>query len=347
MKSANNERFATAKNIVIINIGALGDNLLATPFIKAVYSSFPGSAITMITSRAGYEVLKTSPYIKLFFIIDYKKSNLKEKFDLIKQIRVINPDIVFNLSEKIWGYIWAFASGAALRVGFTPGASQPFKSMFIAPLINRKALFINNLRRSCPAHEAERYLSLLDPVGIKRKAGALEIYADDKEKITHSGKTVDKITVHLCRKWFKNNWTRNDFIELIKGVSGKFKEFQVIISYGILEKGWANKIIDNIAACHGVSKPYFISDIQEFAKVLGNSRVLLSPDTGIVHLASALGVPSADIFEEKFYRHNSTRWLPLNTKHILIKRKPKKKYKNREEFFNEVYEAVGKLVSRG
>lgn len=323
-------------NIVIINIGALGDNLLATPLIRAMHSFYPASLITLVTSPEGYEILRTNPFIDNFLIISYKTSSFREKLNLCGKLNQIKPDMVFNLSEKIWGYIWAFVSCAKIRAGFTPGISQPVKSLLIAPLINYKVKLLNNQNNACKLHEAERYCLLLKTIGAEEKTGKLEIFTGE----TPHGALLpkDAIVIHLTQKWFKYGWEADDFINLVKNTAHNFNESPIIITYGKQEKNWGRDIIDKIMLLRVES--YYISDIINFAEDLKNAKLLLSPDTGIIHIAASMGVPVIDIFEEKFFEHNRRRWHPWGTEYIIIKRKNKKTNKDKEEFFAQVLKAI-------
>lgn len=345
--------------VLIINTGALGDNLLATPLIKSVHASYPEASVTLVTSKFGHEILKNNPFIKDFLIIDYNDSGFREKIGICKKLKKIKPDLVLNLSEKIWCYLWAFASAAKIRAGFTPGISQPVKSLLIAPLVNYKVKFSNT--RSVGAcgsharenfHEAERYCLLLKKTGIKYEAKNLDIYFPEKSSDNkYAEKFKDGIIIHLNQKWVKNGWVSQDFVFMVKYVLQNFKKSRIIISYGELEKNWAGNIIKTIGMAAGDNsqlprvESYFINDIIEFARYLKNAKLLLSPDTGIVHVADAVGAPVVDIFEEEFFEHNSQRWRPLRTSHVLIKRKPKKEESQKEEFFAEVLNAVEQLLN--
>ncbi|MFH1454440.1 MAG: glycosyltransferase family 9 protein [Armatimonadota bacterium] len=326
------------KNIVIINTGALGDNLLSTPLIEALYTQNPGCFLSLVTSRPGYDALKTNPCIKDFFIIDYDKSSFADKIKLGADLKALNPELAVNLTEKIWGYIWAFLSGAPVRAGFIPGMSQPVKSMLVSPLINRKVYFHNDLNEKSTMHEVERHFLILKALGIEKEPGKLKISILGNFKHDFKGASV----VHLTRKWFSSGWDEEDFIDLIKHVSQVLSNTPVIVSYGTLEKDWAGDIIKRVEYINGV-KAYYIGDIIEFAGILKDAGVVISPDTGIIHLASASGAPVVDIFEEKYFEHNSNRWYPWKTKYILIKREEKKEDKNKEEFFEDIVDSMREL----
>jgi ADP-heptose:LPS heptosyltransferase len=64
---------------------------------------------------------------------------------------------------------------------------------------------------------------------------------------------------------------------------------------------------------------------EEWCQLIGGARTLVSPDTGAVHVAAALGTPVVVAYEKETFAHCSVQWAPWMVEHrSLIKDDPDK-----------------------
>ncbi len=131
--------------ILFITIGSLGDLLVLTPALKAMKLSFPESVITVLAVQYRYytksikqekeifnlnakggviELLRNNPYVDEIIEVDRGElrllkgfKRLKMELRIIKYLRKTKFDRVISASNNDRFTLWAFATGAKIRVG--------------------------------------------------------------------------------------------------------------------------------------------------------------------------------------------------------------------------------------
>ncbi|MCA9778595.1 MAG: hypothetical protein KC800_17830, partial [Candidatus Eremiobacteraeota bacterium] len=78
---------------------------------------------------------------------------------------------------------------------------------------------------------------------------------------------------------------------------------------------------------------------QEWCQLIGEARLLVSPDTGAVHVAAALKTPVVVAYEESTFKHCSTQWRPWMVSHRSLVKGPA------ESAVPAILEAAGSLLT--
>ncbi|HXE73382.1 MAG TPA: glycosyltransferase family 9 protein, partial [Candidatus Nitrosotenuis sp.] len=81
------------------------------------------------------------------------------------------------------------------------------------------------------------------------------------------------------------------------------------------DRSWA----EPLALSQGLT-PCCLPELGRWAAVLGQCRALITPDTGAVHVAAAMGVPVVDLFPQRHARHCVRRWRPFGVAHRVVLR---------------------------
>lgn len=140
----------------------------------------------------------------------------------------------------------------------------------------------NSLRWRADEHEVQRWCRLLTDSGIP-------CWADDLEVQPASGSACPGATlVHPgaakpSRRWPASRWAR-----VCRGLLAAGHD--VVVTAGPGERALAEAVAPaGVAVCEP-------GDLRSLAALVGSARLLLSPDTGVAHLATALRVPSVTLF---------------------------------------------------
>ncbi len=276
------------KSILVVRLDALGDTLLSTPAVKALTERY--ERVTVVTKPVGTPVMRPLAHAV--------ETLTGEKFDAA---------LVFT--EKRAGL--RMASSAPVRVGFDPGWSQPLKTLWVKHALTHRVPFPNDLRQDPGLHEVERYCKLVEALGggpVDPGPLLLTVPPALKRKERawmgeHLGRTP--VGVQLTPKWGVPDEV---LLRLMASLEGP-----VLALYGPAERAWAEPIVKKAGVVGG-----FRPDLLEYAALLSNCRQLVSVDTGAVHVAAALGIPTVAVFPHKHHEHCVRRWRPWKVEHRVV-----------------------------
>lgn len=267
-------------HFLIISTTGVGDTLWATPALKNLKCTFPQSRIVVVTSPLGKEVLHNNPYID--------------------QLYVLTDPIFFQL-YKLYKDLRQYRFGTAIFFHASQRALLPLASMLGIPSIIGNVgmhkgldnLLTYAIPRADHHHEIQRRLALLQPLGVHRKESALEIHLA-KEEYTLPAKleTGDWVILHPGASHTFKQWPEASYLELGRTLATEL-QVQIAITGNADEAALCTRIAEGIP--RAISLAGEIS-LRTFAAFCAKARLLITNDTGPMHLAFAQNLPTIAIF---------------------------------------------------
>ena len=256
--------------ILIIRLSSLGDILLTTPVIRSLKRKFPNSQIDFIVKKQFKDALLYNPNISN--VIIYENKNVK----LLKNdLKNENYDLVIDLQNN-------FRSNE-LTNGMK-GQIRRFKK----PSVKKLLLVwfkINLLKDLKTIHE--RYA---EAAGIEIDNKKLELFypQDVKTELKESGKYIG---LAPGSKHFTKRWPSEYFIELGNNLAKQ--EFTIVLFGGKDDKELCTAISVNINGSINLQNE---DQLLQTAAEMKRCKLIISNDSGLMHTASAAGVPLVSIF---------------------------------------------------
>lgn len=301
------------RSIAIFRALQLGDMLCAVPAIRALRAAYPHARITLLGMPwAESFVSRFSHYFDEFihfpgcpglpeqqfdpgkFISFLHRAN-KEKFDLLIQMHgngsIINPVMPMLGAKWMAGY-------------YEEGRYCPDKRSFMI------------YPEGIP--EIERHLRLMRFLGIPLQGNHLELPVYDSEKKSydqlckkHNLLHSKYVCVHPGARDTKRWWSPVHFAEVADSIAER--GYTIVITGTDIEREMAEQVAD--AMKHPAIDLVGQTDLGTLAMVVKNSKLLVSNDTGVSHIAAAVRTPSIVIF----LASDPSRWAPLNRKlHCIV-----------------------------
>ena len=269
--------------ILIIKPGAIGDVLLSTPVIENLRINFPEAEINYLTQTFCRDVITENPFLSRILTYDLKKGD--SSYCLIKNIHNQMYDLIIDLFCNPRTAIITFNSDARYRVGFT------FSWRRFAYNIKVKA-------RSSEVHNIEFNLDALRALNLKIEANKPKFYinavhSEFAEKFFSDNNLNSEkvIGINPSGTWETKVWYPEKFAELGKRLS---ENHRILIFWGYgNEKVTAEKIRAAIGE-NAILIPEV--NLKYMAALLKKCRMLVTNDTGPMHIAWSMGVHTAAIF---------------------------------------------------
>ena len=306
--------------IIVLEIGGLGDFIMATPTLKAIRKYYPCNPIMLLVAERSIQLATDFSEMVIdnpIKIIPFRTTgsflcrNINNLFN-IKKIAWNKPKLLIDLSaiesesaaKRRELFINLFSSN------ITVGRNTDRRGFFYS-FSSDEILFSKE-------HETDRKLNVLRKLGIDidqyemhfpiKNTSRQYIRSTIKEKKLES-KTFIGINTGAYRQ--NRRWPIQNIIELISGLKKNSRHF--IIFGGPDDKDFVNTVCQSI-------NPQFITAVigESFQKVgawLEICKLFITNDTGLMHFAAALKIPTIALFGPE----NPHRYAPWGNfpKHII------------------------------
>lgn len=286
--------------ILIIRVSAIGDVLMASPVAQVLKERYPHARISWIVEPLSAPLVYANPYVDDVIIIDipsivrsWRKKHFRETLRLIRQyIRILRErhfDITIDCQGLLKSGLIGWYSSAKHRIGPLPGAEG-------------SQVFINAPTR-WPAHPtrlAEKYLAMLNPLGIPVTPRRLVLEVPDAEQdaarafLAEHG-LHDERYVACCvsssRPWKDWEWSR--WGELAD-VLWERESLRTVLIGGPEKRTQAEQLCENRTS-QPISAVGQLSILQSAAVVQGAVGVV-GVDTGLTYAGMTRELPTIALY---------------------------------------------------
>lgn len=309
-------RWKEAKNILCIRLDRLGDVLMTSPAIRALKESRPGRKVTLLTSPHGAKAAALIPEIDCVIVYEapWMKTTAKRR----------NSRADLLMAAKLKG------AGFDAAVIFTVYSQSPLPPAFLCYLADiplRLAHCRENpyqlLTDWVPdsgkydhgRHEVRRQLDLVKTIGCTTKDERLSLHVSDDcerslcNRMKTAGIDLDRpwIVIHPGASAASRRYPAESYAAAAQ-ILVETLGLQVIFTGSSKEQQLVKSIQNGMTAA-SISLAGKL-DLGELAALLRLSPLLISNNTGPVHMAAAVGAPVVDLYALTNPQH--TPWMTPN-----------------------------------
>lgn len=305
-----------SQNILVLNFGQLGDVILSLPALCAIRQKFPFAKITVMCGKSVAEIVKLSGFSDEQIIVDRVKlrdSNkiwsIRQIFKIIGDVRRRNFDFVIDIHSLSETNLLGFFSGAKKRL-YGNRESRSLDSL-------------GNFHTKPPKedkskHLTDRYLDVLKALGIENPKRFVQISPPEKEieevsrlfECLEISNTKTLVGIFLGAGHPSRRWKLDNFVELAEKLV-EDETLQVLVFLGPEEADLAEEVKTKFP------KEVVIIEkltLLQFFAALSFLRILISNDTGPMHLGAIGGVSIVLILD----KNAPTTYLPLTEKLEIV-----------------------------
>ncbi len=307
----NHELRPKKLKILIIRLDRIGDAVLSLPAIEAVRSHFPDAWISVMVRPGVREIMEGHPsideVIPYFYENKGRHSSLFGNLRFLKETRRRRFDICFILHPSVRSHCVPFVAGIPYRIGF--GSALGF-------LLTQS---VRDLRHLGLKHESEYALDIVRVLGAEASGGesrGVTFFTEHLRKTERlSGQKI--VAVHPGSSCASKRWPIGRYAELVQMIL-RNTPFHVAVIGGKDEKLLGEFLKKQNAA--RVEDLTGELDLKELAAFFSRCELLISNDSGPVHIASSVGAKTLVIFGRNKAGLNRERWRPLGNTHRAIQK---------------------------
>jgi heptosyltransferase I len=284
----------SSRNVAILHTAAIGDTVILSAAVSDIRVHYPDAILTVFTGESNHAMARLLPGIDRLI-----KLPVSQPFACIRSIRKTGKFdiwIDFGPWPRINALFTHFAD-AGLKIGFKTRKQY------------RHYLYDIVAEHSDKVHELDNYRMLLKTLGIEG-CNWPSIDVPSAEKVN------DRITIHMFPGGFKSHlkeWPIENWLEIINVLNGE--GYEVFLTGALADKEKASQVGSNVLSTGRVKVVAGNLDLRQTAVLLRSSQLVVTVNTGIMHLAAALGCDLIAL-------HGPTsvkRWGPLSSKAVPVK----------------------------
>jgi len=274
---------APVRRVALVRPRFLGDVCLTLPALDAVRAACPEARVAYVVERDGAPLLEGDPRIDELIVVPRPltpATNLR----VIAELRRFAPQVVFDFFCNPRTALWAWTSGARVRVGY------PDKGW-------RSALYTHHARpRTLSA--VDFHLASLTAVGwpaptrTPRLVIADRARAEAREALRELGVADDGplLGLHPGARWMTRRWMPARFAALGKRFLAAERRGTVLVTGGPDDEALAHEVADELPR----ERARVVTGwpIARFIALQSLCTAFVCGDTGPLHTAVAAGTPT-------------------------------------------------------
>lgn len=301
-------------SILFIKFWGIGSIMLASPTIRVVRRKYPNSRIFFLTFSQNKQICESLELIDEIIVLD-PSSFLQFIFDTIRVViylRKLKLDLVVDLEFLArFSSIITYLSGAKMAVEFY--STILWRGDFSRIRVNYNYYF----------HVTENFLNLVSFLGIIEDKIELvkpivnTIAKDRVDRILRkSGVNIDDIligvNINSSKMALERRWPKENFAVLVNRV---LKEYavKIVLIGGKEDRVYVDTFVDLIQDKKMVINLTGEINIKELIALLERCLLLISNDSGPLHIAEALDIPTVSFFGPE----TPILYGPKGDKHLL------------------------------
>lgn len=271
------------KRILIVKLSSLGDIVQSLPVGAKLREKYPAAEITWIANSKYIELLQLVPDIDK--VIPFERNQwgkplrffntLKEFIGFIRNIQRQHFDKVLDLQGLFRSGLITFLSRAPDRIGFAE--AREGACLFYTHRVEVPSKRINAV---------ERYLRLAEYLG-EPVFNINPVF----ERLFKQEQSY--IVINPGSRWLTKHWPVQRFVQVIDRIQ-KAYEINIVLIGDENDKDIAMNIVNHVSS--PVTDLTGKTNLRQLTSVLGGCKLLITNDSGPMHLASALGKPVVALF---------------------------------------------------
>ncbi len=268
--------------ILVVRFSSLGDVILTTAILPNLKAHWPDSEVIFLTKKPYDTVLDGNPYVDRVHVFD---PSVQPFSQLSKEIKSERFDIVIDLHGNPRSFLLRLLTGAPLTV--------VVKKSTLA----RKALVWFKFKSSSLGKSVrEKILDCLAPLDVPVQNTATQLFPDKNLSALIAlgvDPTRKLIGVAPGAKHATKRWGVEKFAEAANRL-GAFPNSQVLVLGDKNDRPVASDVFQKISA--PAKNLAGFTSLKELISVVSRLSILVTNDSGIMHIAEALDIPLVAMF---------------------------------------------------
>jgi heptosyltransferase I len=277
-------------SVAITMLSALGDAVHVLPVLNALRRAWPDTKVTWIIQPVAYSLVRDHPAVDDFIIFRRRRGidAWRSYADLKSDLHGRRFDLAIALQVYFKAGLITAMMPARSKLGFDRARARDLNWLFTNQKIPPRPV----------AHVQDAYFEFLEVLGIDPHPVEWKLGPTEAERVAQRA-FFERFTRPVCAfvvatSKREKNWAPENYVPVIDAVERDIGMRAVIVGGpSAIEREAAEQI-----AHHATHKPVIAlgNDVRRLVWQLDGSALVVSPDTGPLHIARALDVPVVGLY---------------------------------------------------
>jgi len=269
----------------------IGDVVMISPAVRAIREHFHGARVAILAKSWVLETLRGSPDYDDLIEYDRRGAHrgIVGRRRLVAALRRGRFDLAILFQKAFEAAAFAYLAGARVRVGYATDWRTP--------------LLTHPLRLPPPGtHHVDLFLGIARALGCPVRDPFPSFHLDARARegaaalLKAAGRIDDRplVAIHPGASKEPRAWHPERFAELARRLA-EGTGAQLVLLGGAEDRGLLERIAVQIPAGRALL-PRSEASIKEVGGILERCRLFVGNDSGPMHIAAALGVPTVGLF---------------------------------------------------
>jgi heptosyltransferase I len=307
--------------LCILRLSAVGDVCHTLPIVRTLQLVWPDTKLTWIIGKLEHTLVGDIPGIE--FIIFDKAKGLHAYRELHHHMKGRHFDVLLHMQMSLRASLASLLIPATIRLGFDKQRATDLQWLFT----NARIAHIPN------QHVMESFFGFLEALGIqeKRLEWNIPVPATAFEEVKSLLPPQPFMVISPCSSMAYRNWHVEAYADVIDYMADNY-QLPTVLTGGpsAIEREYGEKISQ---LCK--HKPVNLigkTSLKQLLAILQQAKVLVAPDSGPAHMATAVGTPVIGLYATT----NPDRARPYLNPEFVVNRYPEAVYEKYKKSVNEV-----------
>jgi len=308
----------TPQRILVIRLDRIGDVVLSTPVLRALRDAYPSAFIAMMVRPACRELLEGHPCLNAVILYDKdgRHRGIGSTIRFARDLRRFRFDTVLVLHPSRRSHWIPWLAGIPARIGWNRKSGW---------LLTRR---VPHRKQEGAKHEAAYTLDLLRELGLTPPAPApsIALHPDAARRIDallrEAALSTEQgggplVAIHPSASCRSKRWLPERFAHVADRLV-ELRQARIVLVAGEADAPHADAVAR--AMRHRSLNLAGRLSLGELACLLRRCTVLISNDSGPVHVAAAVGTPVVALFGRNQRGLSPARWGPVGPRHVVLQK---------------------------
>jgi heptosyltransferase I len=294
------------KSLCILRLSALGDATHVVPVIRAVQEHSPETKITWIIGKLEHKLLGGLENVE--FIVFDKRGGLPAVGELRRELRDRRFDGLFHMQVAARANFLSKLIRAPLRLGWDKARSRDMHYHFTRQKVAEVPF----------QHQVQGFLEFPRAIGMDVETPRWDLPIEPEAHEWVAAQVPDEAPVLMispCSSHERRNW-RNEYYAQVADHAVSELGMQVVLTGGPselearagaeIESAMKNPCINLVGK----------DTLEQSKALLNRADLVISPDSGPAHIASALGTPVIGLYAATWSKRSG----PYNSLYLCVDR---------------------------
>ncbi|RQV99347.1 MAG: glycosyltransferase family 9 protein [Calditrichaeota bacterium] len=285
------------RKILVIRLSSLGDVILVTPLLRQLRNAYPTSEIDFLVRSDLADVIRYNPHISR--LIEFRKDS---DFAYLRKIRSRiwerDYDVILDIHRNLRSRLICFGMG--ISPFHRTKVLKIRKNQFTRFLLVKFKINLYRKLHGRVIRVWEKYIRAAEPMGVKADDGRPEIFIPP-ESVRAAQRLIESLPEHRNftaiapgARHFTKRWPPEYYADLIEKLYSELHMVSILIG-GREDIPVVEEIISKVPAGSAIIAAGRYT-LLETAAVIRNAELMVTNDSGLMHLATAFDVPVIAIF---------------------------------------------------